>query len=323
MELKAVYSRSKSSAEALIEGTNNVDLYYSTDASNTQNLDALLSRRDIQGVIIALPILVQPEIIKKCLQAGKHVMSEKPLAASVEICRSLLKFHSSLNNPPIFMVAEQFRYDCTIEKAAQIVREKLGKLYCFSLELYAPVVEDDKFYNTPWRKTPDYQGGFLLDGGVHFIAGLRRVLGRKVNTVSGFSRQIQPHTPPVDTLHAVIKLEDGATGVLGLSWGCKSILYEMRVLGEAGTLKVGMGHLDYQPLSGDKEVFEFKEPGGGMDAVRREMAFFASAISNGKADPLGIAEEGMRDVAMVSTSCRVTNFRSNLSLSLVLKEESR
>jgi predicted dehydrogenase len=197
------------------------------------------------------------------------------------------------------MVAEQLRFDQTFTKGAELIREKVGKVYAFSLELYAPVKEDDKFYNTSWRGIPAYQGGFLLDGGVHFVAGLRKLLDEEIDMVCGFSRQIQVHTPPVDTLHAVIKLMDGTSGTIGLSWGCKSFLYEIRVIGEGGCVRLTMGKVSFEDLLGGKEEFEFKETGGGMDAVRREVEAFAKSIEFGKGDVLGAPEEGLRDVAFI------------------------
>jgi len=46
----------------------------------------------------------------------------------------------------------------------------------------------DKYFETSWRKTPDYQGGLLLDGGVHFVAGLRKIPPSKISQISAFTR---------------------------------------------------------------------------------------------------------------------------------------
>lgn len=70
--IKAVYSRSRKSAEALIPN-GNVDIY-SDDSGSGKGLDNLLSRSDIQAVDVALPINNQPDVIRKALKAGKHVV---------------------------------------------------------------------------------------------------------------------------------------------------------------------------------------------------------------------------------------------------------
>ena len=81
--LKAVYSRSKSSATSLSAAAkeklnqNDPVSVYSNEGSKEEGLDALLARADIQAVIVVLPINQQPEIILQALAAGKNVLSEK------------------------------------------------------------------------------------------------------------------------------------------------------------------------------------------------------------------------------------------------------
>lgn len=69
LTLKAIYSRSLKSAKAL---ETNVDLY-SDDSGSGKTYHDLLLRDDIHAVIIALPIMSQPEYIEAALAAGKHV----------------------------------------------------------------------------------------------------------------------------------------------------------------------------------------------------------------------------------------------------------
>lgn len=76
----------------------------------------------------------------------------------------------------------------------------------------------NKYYETSWRKEPQHQGGFLLDGGVHFTAALRLVLGVPVQTVCAFSRLNKEMLAPIDTIHATLKLADGTTGTFGSSF---------------------------------------------------------------------------------------------------------
>lgn len=66
---------------------------YSNDSGEGRGLDYLLARSDIKAVIIALPIKNQPEYIRKCLLAGKHVLSEKPVAENVRDAKELIKWY--------------------------------------------------------------------------------------------------------------------------------------------------------------------------------------------------------------------------------------
>jgi len=111
--LKAAYSRSKATASTLVTeaqklGYASVDLYSEDTAGHT--LDDLLKRDDIKAVVIVLPILVQPDIIRRCFAAGKHVLTEKPLAKDVQTGRLLIEDYKKLyaSKGIIFSVAEQF-----------------------------------------------------------------------------------------------------------------------------------------------------------------------------------------------------------------------
>lgn len=106
VSLYAVYSRSRSSAASLAalarkqlgqedgDGDKGPLIYYDVDeshdagvttsASSSNDLDALLKNKNIHAVIIALPITLQPSIIIRALENGKHVLSEKPVAPSVK-----------------------------------------------------------------------------------------------------------------------------------------------------------------------------------------------------------------------------------------------
>jgi predicted dehydrogenase len=91
LTLKAVYSRSLKSAQAL---NLKVDLY-SDDSGVGNTYHDLLLREDIHSVIIALPILSQPEYIEAALAAGKHVLSETPIAGDLKRAEALIKYYKS------------------------------------------------------------------------------------------------------------------------------------------------------------------------------------------------------------------------------------
>jgi len=218
LDLKAIWSRSLKSAESLAAGTA-VDLYSDdADSGKGKGYDAVLSRADVHAVIIALPILAQPEYIKKALLAGKHVFSEKPIAKDVATAQDLIKWYAENIKGVTWTIAENFRYLESFKRAAA-ERKALGKIVEFTMRRHT-CVKGGKYFETPWRKTPEYQGGFLLDGGVHDVAGLRMLIGDDpVTRLAAFTRLNQPHLPPVDTIDATMKLKSSATGTVSQSFG--------------------------------------------------------------------------------------------------------
>ncbi|EEY21596.1 NAD-binding Rossmann fold oxidoreductase family protein [Verticillium alfalfae VaMs.102] len=108
-ELRAVYSRSLKSASALAANTSSPDAvttYADDHPTPSRSLADILARTDVSAVIICLPIPAQPGAIRLALAAGKHVLSEKPIAPSVADARALVSWHQSLARAPVWPVAE-------------------------------------------------------------------------------------------------------------------------------------------------------------------------------------------------------------------------
>ena len=152
LSLKAVYSRSQKSAEALAAASkdpSSVAVYYDSPAAEGKSLDDLLRRDDIVAVDIALPIVHQPSVIEKAIKAGKHVLSEKPVAADIAGAEKLLAWYEGLGaDKPLWAVAENFRFMGSLEYAAEQVKEIGGKVVSFRLHKYGFVESDNKYFNT-------------------------------------------------------------------------------------------------------------------------------------------------------------------------------
>ncbi|KAB8213946.1 hypothetical protein BDV33DRAFT_228766 [Aspergillus novoparasiticus] len=239
-DLKAIYSRSLTSAQTLATGVTGIDLY-SEDAGPGKTYDDLLSRSDITAVIIALPILAQPEFIRKALTAGKHVLSEKPIAKDLSAAQNLINLHNSriVSSKTVWAVAENWRYMSKFVRAAEEVR-RLGGVKNFRVVMRSMIKPGSKYHKTEWRRKPEYQGGFVLDGGVHVVAALRLILGQSdgLAMVAAHSSLRQEHLAPVDTVDALVKTRSGATGVLSVSYGSEinDSLFEFTCAGGVVTL---------------------------------------------------------------------------------------
>ena len=151
LSLKAIYSRSQKTADdALKHAGDDVDVYFDSLASPSQNLEALLKRSDIKAVIIAVPILAQPHLIKTAMAAGKHILSEKPIAKDVPTARELLAFHQPFSKSVVWAVGENFRFWPSVNIAFQILQESNSELVAFSVNFHTLVDSTDKYFQTEW-----------------------------------------------------------------------------------------------------------------------------------------------------------------------------
>lgn len=190
--MKAVYSRSERSAQNLAATASELKLgkpavYHDGDAS--ANLDTLLGRSDISAVIVALPITQLPGVIIEALAAGKHVLSEKPVAPDVKTGAMLLATYNSQHKPKglKWRVAENFEAEPGFRAAGKAIRDgKIGKVICFSSRVVDYIDKTSPCYLAPWRNIPDvgqsivYITDLFLNSGV-LSAASRWIRGELYN----------------------------------------------------------------------------------------------------------------------------------------------
>lgn len=256
--------------------------------------------------MIVLPILVQPDIIRRCFAAGKHVLSEKPVAQDVHTARLLIEDYKKhyASKGIIFSVAEQFRFMPEFELGRKwIVDEKaIGDITQLHLKIWRNQAAGGKYYETEWRKLPGYQGGFLLDGGVHHTAMIRYVSGQEVVETHGFARQVAAHLPPLDTVNAGILLSGGGTGTISMSFSSTQRATEFTIVGTQGTFFLTDSSegfaLKLSQLSGASREETIKSKG-----VELEINAFLEAVKTGKAQVRSGPEEALNDLAIIESLC--------------------
>jgi len=139
-----VWSRRFTSARELRPEGRNVDVY-SEDQGDGKTYSDLLHRPDIDAVVIALPIHVQEHYIKPALSAGKHVLSEKPIAKDTLAATELLDYyHTAMAASHItWAVAENARFLDAFHHARREI-ENLGRITGFKVEMFFNVGTDHK-----------------------------------------------------------------------------------------------------------------------------------------------------------------------------------
>jgi predicted dehydrogenase len=187
VKLTAVLSRSQSpidEALALLEdGGNGVHKFFGCDGEE----NFFKRARDIcDAVIIAVPIPLLGKYIERCLALGIHVLSEKPVAAtSSEAVRLITLYRQNVAPSVLWYVAENYRVEPAVTFAGDIVRRHPTAPKNFSFLALRQQSPTSKYAVTTWRAQPEYKGSFVLDGGIHFVALLRAVMGGDVENVRG------------------------------------------------------------------------------------------------------------------------------------------
>lgn len=194
--------------------------------------------------------------------------------------------------------------------------QNLGRVLGFRVNMYANVEPGSKYYGkmvslsafhateilqeTEWRKSPSHQGGFLLDGGVHFTAALRLLLGPEaaIERLSAFTTQLQKHLPPVDTVDATLRTKTGATGTLSVSFGTTMTGSAWTVGCEKGSVSVSKSTVTTN-IDGKVEGKEVQDERTGVPS---EVRHWAEAILAEKQNERQTPEEALADLEIVRIS---------------------
>ncbi|CAK7207462.1 hypothetical protein SEUCBS139899_010272 [Sporothrix eucalyptigena] len=321
LSLKAVYSRSQSSAEAFAAkaAQPGLKVYFDEPAVAGRGLADLLARSDIAAVSVCMPINLQPDAIRTALAAGKHVISEKPVADTVANAKALIGDYQKITSPaPIWAVAENYRYQQSLLLAEAKLREIGGDLVSFSLVSNKFVRPDGNYFNTPWRKNPTHPGGFLLDGGIHYVAALRALLGavkgeNRITKVAGTMSQLLEILPPADTVRNVAVTQGGASGIVTMSFGTEFgspldisvTTTEGMVTWRPKSVTVATRNAA-DPFKAHEAVLDCSEanpafPADEATGVKAEFAAFAKSIAagNNTVDPRQSPAEALEDLLVL------------------------
>jgi len=169
-EVVAVASRDQSHAEAYAR-EHGLERAYGT-------YDALLADADLDVVYISLPNSMHVEWSIRALEAGKHVLCEKPLDRRVEAVERA--FDAADRAGRLLMEAFMYRHHPQTQKAAELIRDgAIGELrqlrsrFSFTLDDESDV-----------RLDPELDGGALMDLGCYCIS-MQRVLAGEPELVFG------------------------------------------------------------------------------------------------------------------------------------------
>lgn len=272
------------------------DFPYPVEA--TSDIPGVMARADVDVLNVVLPIQVQPPVLEMALKSGKHVVSEKPIARSVAEGQHLMAQHTSAS---LWMVAENFRYQTAFVKAAEMLADgAIGRPLVANWTMYSPLNPGDKYYETPWRRAGDFPGGFLLDGGVHWVAVFRLIIG-EIARASGFAALTREDTPPLNALVANFEFDNGCIGNYTAIFGAApggDYVTGLTVSGSEGFMQAGY---DRVSITRGNETHTHKV--SGVSNVQAELAAFADAIREGKAHR-NSPEQALQDVAVIEALLR-------------------
>jgi predicted dehydrogenase len=246
--------------------------------------DELLADSDLEAVYISLPNHEHVPWTLRSLEAGKHVLCEKPLTrhpAEIEAVWSLAESRG-------LQVAEAFmwRHIPQTKRFAELVAEgAIGELQ-FVRSLFSFAMSDPR---TNVRMKPEWEGGSLMDVGTYCVSGIRLLAGEPVSV---YGEQVLGGDGVDVRFNGLMRYESDARGLFYSSFETPE-RKELEAIGSEGVLRL---HDPWHAWRGGIELQREEEKGSEMievetgDAYRLELEDFARAIRGEKEPLLGRAD---------------------------------
>ena len=283
IRIRGVYSRTQASAD-------NAASMFAYKVPALTDLDQILARDDVAALLLVLPIHVQPEILKRVLASGKHVISEKPVAPDCAVARELIALR---REDQVWMVAEnQVHKPCYAQAAVMLKDGVIGRPLVASWLSHIRMAEGDRNYATAWRRSGVYKGGYVLDVGVHHVAVLRLLLG-EVSGVQSTLRHFREDLAPPDTALINLEFESGAIAHQSFCFS-ETVAWTSGLIiqGETGRMTVLPEQIKIQSNTSERLVTVDYSFG-----IAEELAVFANAV-RGKGAYYS-PEEALRDLEVM------------------------
>ena len=187
----------------------------SAQAAICKDYKELLRREDVDAVVISTPPDSHEEIAVAALEAGKHVLCEKPLAPNPEACRRMLSAAGKANRTLSAGFCQ--RYFPAIQFVKETVTSgAIGELsYVRAFTGHAGLSE----FSQPWVHDKQVVGGgALMDNGIHMIDLVRHILGDITEVYGTASANVWKFEGSEDNGFAMLHTADGKVAQLQASW---------------------------------------------------------------------------------------------------------
>lgn len=192
---------------------------------------SLIERDDIDWIYIGVPQSLHAQWTIRALEAGKHVLCEKPFALNSEQAEKMVA--SAQQNRRFLLEAFHYRFHAVMQRIEAVVRNgTLGKLHRASavFEASSPNIPGEL------RWQAELGGGAMMDTGCYTLHALRNVIGREPRVLDA---HCQWRNGVDVTTRAQLDFGDNLIATIECSLDTPRQLFSELILeGERGTLSV-------------------------------------------------------------------------------------
>lgn len=170
--------------------------------------------KTVDIVIIATYPSTHLEILKACIQNGKHVICEKPIATSVDDAKTFAALVKA--NPQCkILIGHILRHNKTYQKVAEMIQGgAIGFPIIFRMVQNQHTMDWQKYLTLIKETSP------IIDCGVHYMDVMEWFTGSKITYIDAIGLRTETDVPPDKYNYGImtVKLADGSIGYYEAGW---------------------------------------------------------------------------------------------------------
>ncbi len=278
-------------AGARLVGVADVDEARSASVAAKHNCRAVADYRaligEVDAVSVAVPTLLHHEIAKACMEAGLHVLAEKPLAATVEQARDLVAV--ATRRGVTLQVGHIERFNSAFRATRGVIK--------------APTLIECRRWASFTSRGADVD--VVLDLMIHDLDLVLGMVGAPVRDVQASGVSIL--SPTTDVAQAQVVFRNGCIATFSVSRVAASKLRELRIYEPGGFVVIDLAGQTAvvgrraMGASGSHELLTEQVRGDGREPLKLELEAFLDSVRTG-APPLVSGKEG---AAALELACAI------------------
>jgi predicted dehydrogenase len=264
------------------------------------NFDSIKDNPAVDVVYIVLPPGLHAEYTIRAAKAGKHVLTEKPMATSVTDCQKMIDAYQKAGKK--LMVAYRAQFEpFNLDAIARIRKGELGKLRQITAD-HGRSVKPTEEPAEAWRVQKKLAGGgSLMDIGIYSLNATRYLTGEDPVEVTAqeLSDKSDPRFKEVeDTIHFTLRFPSGVLATCTSSYSIQEVK-RFRAFGDKAWLDLdpATDYYEHHMTIGDQEgEHQPKLKEGNQFAA--ELDHMAECVLQNKT-PKTPGEEGLKDIRLI------------------------